>query len=178
MNFNNIKNKNKIKNRQQLIIPVIPNQYQKYYSKTITEQAQTTQKVMPPDASDRRKISYGVKKGDTLGEIAEAYYIRAQDIRRWNGLRYRDYIYPGQKLDIWAKEQSLTKNSSGSENPDQNKSKYTEIASNTKMHVVKRGQNLWNIAKMYGVKVTSLMLLNNKNRSLIHPGDRLLIPVN
>ncbi|MFQ6674254.1 MAG: LysM peptidoglycan-binding domain-containing protein [Fidelibacterota bacterium] len=44
---------------------------------------------------------YTVKRGDTLGQIAENYPTRASNIRRWNGLRYRQYIYPGQKLLIY-----------------------------------------------------------------------------
>jgi len=51
------------------------------------------------------KVTYKVKRGDTLGQIAEDYKSKASKIRRWNGLKYgSSLIYPGQKLKIWVKE--------------------------------------------------------------------------
>ncbi len=49
------------------------------------------------------KVIYTVKKGDTLGQIAEDYGTRAKKIRDWNKLQYGQYIYPGQKLILWVK---------------------------------------------------------------------------
>ena len=50
------------------------------------------------------KVVYTVRKGDTLGHIAEDYGTRAGKIRRWNNLAYGQYIYPGQKLVLWVKQ--------------------------------------------------------------------------
>ena len=51
------------------------------------------------------KVTYKVKRGDTLGQIAEDYKTNASRIRRWNALKYgSSLIYPGQKLRIWVKE--------------------------------------------------------------------------
>ena len=51
------------------------------------------------------KVTYKVKRGDTLGQIAEDYKSNASRIRRWNALKYgSSLIYPGQKLRIWVKE--------------------------------------------------------------------------
>ena len=45
-----------------------------------------------------------VKRGDTLGQIAEIFGTRASKIRRWNNLKYGSHlIHPGQKLVIWVK---------------------------------------------------------------------------
>jgi membrane-bound lytic murein transglycosylase D len=50
-------------------------------------------------------VVYKVKRGDTLGHIAENYRTGAGKIRRWNNLKYGSYmIHPGQKLTIWVKE--------------------------------------------------------------------------
>ncbi len=43
-------------------------------------------------------------------------------------------------------------------------------------HVVRRGDNLGKIAKRYGISVSTLMATNNLSRSLIHPGQRLVVP--
>ncbi|MCB0747264.1 MAG: LysM peptidoglycan-binding domain-containing protein [Ignavibacteriae bacterium] len=54
--------------------------------------------VQPSNDSDRR--THIVKKGETLGHIAEEYHVRASDIRNWNGIR-GSVIRPGQKLTIF-----------------------------------------------------------------------------
>ena len=54
--------------------------------------------------SGHKKILYKVKRGDTLGHIAEDYKTLARNIRRWNKLDYGQHILPGQKLTIWVKE--------------------------------------------------------------------------
>lgn len=46
-------------------------------------------------------LEYRVKRGDTMGHIAEWYGVRASDIRNWNDIAYGSHIYPGQKLDLW-----------------------------------------------------------------------------
>jgi len=51
------------------------------------------------------KITYRVKRGDTLGQIAEDYGTMSRKIRNWNNMkRNSNIIYPGQKLTIWVKE--------------------------------------------------------------------------
>ena len=50
------------------------------------------------------KQIYRVKKGDTLGQIAENFGTRASKIRRWNNMKYGSHlIHAGQKLVIWVK---------------------------------------------------------------------------
>ena len=55
----------------------------------------------PPGYSKR---IYRVKRGDTLGQIAENFGTRASKIRRWNNMKYGSHlIHAGQKLVIWVK---------------------------------------------------------------------------
>ena len=55
--------------------------------------------------SGHYKVIYKVKRGDSLGQIAEDYKTNASKVRRWSGLKYgSSLIYPGQKLKIWVKE--------------------------------------------------------------------------
>ncbi len=87
---NKIRNRHKIREGQKLTIP-IPG----------------VNLASAPKANEmpgRTKVVYKVKRGDTLGHIAENYGTRASRIRKWNGLRYSDYIYPGQKLVLWIKQ--------------------------------------------------------------------------
>lgn len=54
--------------------------------------------------------------------------------------------------------------------PDEKKKPVSE-------HVVRRGDVLGRIASTYGVSVRQLMRVNNLNASTIHPGQRLVVPV-
>lgn len=56
--------------------------------------AKTTSK-----ASAAKSVAYTVKRGDTLGSIAERYDCSVSDLKGWNGLK-GSTIYPGQKLKI------------------------------------------------------------------------------
>ncbi len=87
---NKIKNRHKIKVGQMLTIPVRGVKVS-YSSVSSTRPSGTTKKT------------YTVKKGDTLGQIAESYRIQARQIRSWNGIKYGEYIHPGQKIILWLK---------------------------------------------------------------------------
>lgn len=52
-------------------------------------------------------ITYTVKKGDTLGLIAERHGVKLSELRQWNGLSSRArIIYPGQRLRVYVSENS------------------------------------------------------------------------
>ena len=90
-----------------------------------------------------------MKRGDTLGHIAEDYSTLARSIRRWNKLEYGQHIFPGQKLTIWIKEDM------------------SQLASNTNagrekvVHKVKRGDTIGHIAESYRVSSRKIMSWNN-----------------
>ena len=90
MAVNKIRNRNVLRIGQKLTIPVpgmnIPR----------SSRVQLT--------STHNKIIYKVRRGDTLGHIAEDYRTRASKIRQWNGMKYGQHIFPGQKLTLWVKK--------------------------------------------------------------------------
>ena len=88
---NKIKNRHKIKVGQMLTIPVRGATKVSYSS------------VSSARPSGTKKEIYTVKKGDTLGQIADNYRVQARQIRSWNGIKYGQYIYPGQKIILWLK---------------------------------------------------------------------------
>jgi membrane-bound lytic murein transglycosylase D len=119
--------------------------------------------------SGYKKIIYRVKGGDTLGHIAEWYNTSAKNLRRWNGLSYRSYIFPGQKLAIFVPK-SFKPSGLAQTKPimaeDKNKvrSRYT----------VKKGDTMYSISQRFNVKVSDLLAWNGKNkRALIRPGEVL-----
>ena len=50
---------------------------------------------------DRKKVSYKVKKGDTLSRIAARFNVAIKDIKSWNSDASRKYLQPGQALTLF-----------------------------------------------------------------------------
>jgi membrane-bound lytic murein transglycosylase D len=88
---NKIRNRNKVRVGQKLKVPLKGGHIWG-----------TGENGGPPGYTKR---TYKVKRGDTLGEIAEDFGSRASKIRRWNNMKYgSQLIHPGQRLIIWVKE--------------------------------------------------------------------------
>ena len=54
----------------------------------------------PAEESKSKLVRYRVRKGDTLGGIADQFSITAEDVRKWNGLK-AGKISRGQVLRIY-----------------------------------------------------------------------------
>jgi len=128
--------------------------------------------------------TYKVKKGDTIGHIAEWYSCRAADLRNWNDIPYGRPIREGQPLTIWvpAKERSkyekldqltfdekqaliVKAGSSAGQNGDDTSTRY----------LVREGDTLEKIAATHNVTVQQLKLWNNLRTSRIYAGQELTI---
>ncbi|MDP5254837.1 MULTISPECIES: LysM peptidoglycan-binding domain-containing protein [unclassified Vibrio] len=48
-----------------------------------------------------RRVSYQVKSGDTLSEIAVKFKVNRSDIVQWNNLHQQKYLQPGQDLKLY-----------------------------------------------------------------------------
>ncbi len=115
----------------------------------------------PNQTINTESITYIVKKGDTLWDIARTYGTTVQEIVNINNIPNENLIYPGQVLKI-------LKNSTinGSETRETGSIIYT----------VQRGNTLSQIAKAYGVTVNDIVKVNNiQNPNLIYPGLKLKI---
>ena len=114
--------------------------------------------------SGHKKIIYKVKRGDTLGHIAEDYKTLARNIRRWNKLDYGQHILPGQKLTIWVKEDLGLLASNNKKDSDKI------------VHIVKRGDTIGHIAESYRVASRKIISWNNINsKQHIYPGQKLTL---
>jgi membrane-bound lytic murein transglycosylase D len=167
-----IKNHNKIKGSmikvgQYLLIPVPQNK--NYYQYQVQYAKRTPRKKSNPGVIPRgyKKIIYTVKKGDTIGGIAEVYHTRASNIRAWNGLYYGQYIYPKQPLTIWVPENSTEQGKGIVKKP-------TELPQGS-YHIVQSGDTLWDIAQKYDMSIKDLKKLNGKRSNTIKPGEKLQI---
>ena len=106
-------------------------------------------------------ITYTVRRGDTLSQIAKAYGVTIAHLVEINGIQNPNLIYPGQKIRI-------TESNSTTLNETEQNTRYT--------YIVRKGDTLSQIAKIYGVSVSYLARINNiSNPNLIYPGQRIRI---
>ena len=158
---------NKIRAGKYLYIPVPASKYhttQKKYGTKTTSKKRVARK--PQSTKGKKKIIYTVKSGDTLGGIAEIYQTRAQYIRNWNGLRFRQHIRVGQKLNIWIKKDQKPISLASLNKLDNAKYNY---------HKVRSGDSLWEIAKKYNKSISELKKLNKMSSNSIKIGSFLII---
>ncbi len=155
------------------------------------------------DGGDGERIVYTVRSGDVLGKIAGRYRVSVNQIKRWNNLR-SDNIRIGQKLVIYrggvgapattASSSSSTSSSSASSSGSSSSSGTTAKTSSSgstssattsssdssdgyTTYKVKRGDTLYDIAKLYpGISAQNIMDFNGMTSSKIREGLILKIP--
>ena len=117
----------------------------------------------------KEKHIYTVRSGDVLGTIAERYSVRVSDIRKWNNLR-SNIIRVNQRLAIWKAPGYTAK--AYSPKPIAK----TKAIPGSKTHVVRYGDTLWDISRMYeGLSIEKIKRLNNLESNKIKPGQVLRI---
>ena len=106
----------------------------------------------PPDGGT---ISYTIRRGDTLWDIAKKYGTTVSELVRINGIQNPNLIYPGEVIDIPSNHVVTT------------------------VYTVRRGDTLSTIARRFGTTVNAIARLNGiKDVNKITTGQRLLIPLN
>lgn len=111
-------------------------------------------------ASITDKQIHTVRRGENLGLIANIYGCTVSQLKNWNNIRGTT-IHPNQKLVVYSGNTSSTGGK-----------KYV-------YYTVKRGDTLWDIAKMYkGATVSEIKALNNiGNSRRLYPGQKLKVAV-
>ncbi|MCA1308028.1 LysM peptidoglycan-binding domain-containing protein [Microbacterium esteraromaticum] len=142
----------------------------------LSSASSSTSKPKPPTTSPSGTSKvYTVKRGDTVYAIAKKYGTTVSAIVSANGLGRSALIYPGQKLRIGGststakpKPPSTGKPSTGNSNSGK--------PSSGKVHVVKRGDTVYAIAKKYGTTINAIISANGLGRNaLIYPGQKLRV---
>jgi LysM repeat protein len=141
-----------------------------------------------------------VKKGDTLGGIASQYKVSIKALRKWNKLR-GDRIFEGQRL--WIKSvttrwyivksgDTLSEIALQSNIPISRLRKLNGISGDRiytgqklnlgsiraqakvpRIHVVNKGEALWDIARQYNLSISEIKKRNHLNTDVITPGMTL-----
>ena len=111
---------------------------------------------------------YVVQRGDTLYSISARYHTTVWSIAQANGIVNPSYIYVGQTLVIPA---------FGPQPPVPPVPQPPFPVGGPVFHIVRYGENLIGIARMYGVSSWAIAQANGlMNPNYIYAGQRLIIP--
>jgi len=105
------------------------------------------------------KAYHIVKRGETLSEISSKYGIEMASLKSANHLK-DETVYPNMKLMLASHHQTH---------------KHRENPPTVRIHTVKKGETLAQIAGKYGVNVAGLKSANNLKTGKVHPKMRLKI---
>lgn len=120
----------------------------------------------PPQQPGGTYATYIVDRGDTLQKIAVRCGTTWQFLAQLNNIANPNRIAAGMRIIV---------PNNGCSNDDGSGGGATPVVTN-KIHYVRPGQYLTQIARHYGVTVQSIIALNNLTTTVIYPGQRLLIP--
>jgi len=126
--------------------------------------------ALPADLKMARQagLRYRVRPGDTLSAIARRYGTSIAAIQQANRLGRKTMIRVGQTLYI-PPGRSFASSTIAARAPSTSSPAQT-------VHIVKRGETLWDIARRYGTTVSALMSLNRiVDAARIHVGQRLKV---
>lgn len=114
------------------------------------------------DAEAADTVIHTVLSGETLSSIANRYGVTVTRLKRSNRLT-SNTLHIGDKLEIPAREQPRA-SSSGVRAPQ------------SKIHVVRTGETLSEIAESYGIGLSKVRTANGLRSNNLRVGQRLVIP--
>lgn len=118
------------------------------------------QKLLIKDTSSSEDVGvyYTVKAGDTLYGIANEYNLTVDELKSMNNLTNNN-LSVGQKLLVSGTGDFVD-------------------GADYDTYIVKSGDNLYAIARRYGITVDKLKDINNLSSNLLNIGQKLLVPKN
>ncbi|WP_369601924.1 LysM peptidoglycan-binding domain-containing protein [Hahella sp. SMD15-11] len=114
-----------------------------------------------------RKLTYTVRKGDTIWDISRKFGVSHRALAKWNGMAPTDPLMPGRKLVIWQRSAS------------QVRGQIAERSIIRKVgYRVRSGDSLYRIADRFNVSVADIVKWNDLRRdAILRPGQSLRLYV-
>ena len=143
----------------------------------ISQEAQATAAAAATLATpdDSLPTTYTIRRGDTLLKLAQSRSLRVAQLMRWNQLE-SEMVVPGQKIALVAPDDD----EAAAMRPRKPASKPMQpqptSALNRKVHMVQKGDTLYNISRRYeGLTVEELRRLNHLTSDDVKPGQKLIV---
>jgi membrane-bound lytic murein transglycosylase D len=143
------------------------------------------ERTAPESMAGKARLTYKVKKGDTIGHIAEWYGCRAAEIRNWNDRPYGRPILAGSTLVIWVnkRDQSLYAKIDGMTFEEKEATVRKAPVAQTDdsapegatRYIVKEGDTLDKIAQANNASIRQLQRWNKLRGSRITAGQVLFV---
>jgi len=128
---------------------------------------ESTTSYVESTTSEQGNVNYHkIKRGETIGSIAELYKVSASSIRDWNGLA-GDKIVAGKTLKIYSDESPQTSSEIITSK--------TELTSEAVTHQIQPGETIIAISALYDVSVDDIKRWNNLRSSKIIAGKSLVV---
>ncbi len=141
---------------QTLRIPISEKPAPEASATTASAPASTATAVSKPAAVSTQKVTYTVKRGDTLSDVALKYNTTVPKLQALNNKKSSS-IYAGERLIVGEKAVAQAP------------------AGHKVVHKVKSGETLGQIAINYGVPSKDIIAWNNKSSSVIYVNENLTI---
>lgn len=147
-----------------LLIPVA-SQGDNYYALSAENRLKTKQNALA--GSDKNRIDYKVRSGDTFWELSQKFGVSIQSLARRNNMAPKDVLRPGQTLVIWT-DQDVPTTSAALDN----RSVVRKVG-----YVVRKGDSLYRIANKFNLNISDIEKWNTLPEKYLQPGDRLTLYV-
>lgn len=122
-------------------------------------------------ASNRELLQHVVRRGENLSSIAKKYGVSVQELKRLNNLDRRSVLKVGARLSIPVDGGGVP---GASVSPSS--ALRRPVGSKSRVHIVKRGENLQKIAQRYSVSLDKIKRANNLKTPHVVAGSKLTIP--
>ncbi len=167
-NWNNISYHHKLKKGERLALYIghqsAPIQDSTASNQKLASKAADTSKSTTKATPTKHRITYRVRRGDTMAKIADNFGVTLGQIKAWNGKKIRHGIKTGQSITIFSSEEYASNDES------------TTVASKPRIHTVRPGETMTGIARMYGTTADKLSEWNGgKDAASLQAGEKLNI---
>ncbi|MCK6578059.1 MAG: LysM peptidoglycan-binding domain-containing protein [Anaerolineae bacterium] len=142
--------------------------------------------IPPPNSAEESVLAivHIVQPGETLESIGALYQINEDILGAANRITSSAEVYVGQTLiipgaEIASAAAAIDAESASPGVEESSSADVSEVLDPTRLmvHIVQRGESLFEISKKYGVSVNDLIQANQfADPSLIYPGQELVIP--
>jgi len=136
---------------------------------------------LPPKKRKARvgTIKVKVRRGDTLGRIAKTYRVSLRGLMAMNPRLNPRRLRIGQVVLVPPTRGAVKVAARKAKTRRATVRSYASRGKGTRkiVHVVKRGDTLWDIAQSYGINHKSIRRWNGRRSSRLHPGQKLTLYV-